>query len=341
MATRSRRRRRGGLPDWFSGTLLTVLGLVLIGALVALKWWAGVSKIEVGSDNCPLRGPPRAIHVVIFDRSDPISGQQAQRIKQLMKQYKDTAPFGYRFDIYTFEGDAKNELKPILVVCSPGRPEEANELIENPVLIRRRFEQTFSAEIDRVVDQLLKEFTLPSSPIIESLRAAAISSFGPLSESSKIPLKVTLFSDMVQHSQLYSHFRSEPDFTTLSKSVVWPSLRPDLRGAETEIYYLLRPEAKRGNGAVIQNHGHQKFWEHLIGGSNGRITQNRADVIQRLVHGVKMEGSVQNRTKRRRLHLCRGRWGCAGCRADASSTKCPTGACSPSSLSSALPVSWG
>jgi hypothetical protein len=273
MARRSRRKRRGGLPDWLTGALLGAIGLLLIGALVGLNVYFDHAKKKLGSDNCPLGEAPQAIHVLIFDRSDPISEQQAQRVKQLMKQLKDAASFGYRFDIYTFEGDAKRELHPELRVCSPGRPEDANELIENPELVRRNFEKAFSERIDQVVNQLLMETTRPSSPIIESLRAAAITSFGPLPDTSKVLLKVTLFSDMIQNSPLYSHFRSETEFSVLSKNAIWPSLRPNLRGADVEIYYLLRPEAKRTNGSSIQNRGHQKFWEDLVGQSNGRISR--------------------------------------------------------------------
>jgi hypothetical protein len=210
---------------------------------------------------------------VIFDRSDPISRQQAQRIRQVMHQLKNSASFGYRFDIYTFEGDTRNDLQPLLQVCSPGRAEEANQFYQNPDLIRRDFEEKFVKVLDEIVELLLKEWKRPTSPLIESLRAAAITSFGSLIEPNKVPLRVTVFSDMVQNTTPYSQIRSESDFTQLSKNPVWPSLRPDLRGAEAEIYYLLRPEAKRPGGRPIQNRGHQEFWELLIRASNGRLTK--------------------------------------------------------------------
>ena len=228
--------------------------------------------------NCPKDGP-QAVHVVIFDRSDPISGQQAQRIRQIMQQLKNSASRGHRFDIYTFEGDSKNELLPILQVCSPGRPEEAKELIENAEFIRRDFEEKFAKTLDATVDLLLKEEKRPSSPIIESLKAATITSFGSLSRSGEIPLRVTLFSDMIQNSRLYSQFKSESDFNKLSKNRIWPTLRPDLKGAEVEIYYLLRPEPKGPDGRPIQRHRHVEFWKHLIEAGNGRIVKKDGRVM--------------------------------------------------------------
>jgi len=202
-------------------------------------WWLRKSKPPLDADNCPRSGPT-ALHVIMIDRSDPISGQQAQRIRQHVQNLKSDAAFGARFDVYTFEGDTKNEILPIARVCAPGRPEEANELIENPDLVRRRYEERFSVVLDRAIAELLQEATRPNSPIIESLRAAAITSFGSV-KGGKIPLRVTLVSDMVQHTALASHFKAEPSFTQLSKTQAWAALQPNLKGADVEILYLLRP----------------------------------------------------------------------------------------------------
>src|SRR3954453_19583763 len=99
---RSRRARRGRGDKWI-GLSLGLIGLILIGILGGGAWWLRKTKEPLGADNCPLSGP-RAVHVIMIDRSDPISGQQAQRIRQRVQQLKNDAPFGARFDVYTFEG---------------------------------------------------------------------------------------------------------------------------------------------------------------------------------------------------------------------------------------------
>jgi hypothetical protein len=237
-------------------------------ALAAITWWVQKSHITLDAENCPASGP-RLVNLIMIDRSDPISGQQAQRIRQYIQKAKEDASFGTRFDIYTFEGDIKNELRPVVRVCAPGKPEDANELIENPDMIRRRYEEKFSSVLDKTISDLVQGNTKDSSPIIESLRGAAISSFGSIN-ASKVPLRATLISDMVQHTSTVSHFRNSPDFPALSKTMAWATLRPELNGAEVHILYLLRPSATR-SGASIQNRGHQLFWEQLIGASNGRL----------------------------------------------------------------------
>lgn len=209
---RSRRKRQDAF-DKATGIVLFVVGVVLIVALVGGAWWLRKTKVQLDAENCPLSGP-RAIHMIMIDRSDPISGQQAQRVRQVIRKIKDEAQFGTRFDVYVFEGDIKNELRPILRVCAPGRPEEANELIENPEFIRRRYAD-FSATLDQTIDSLMTATTRPNSPIIESLRAAALSSFGP-EDVQKVPLKATLVSDMVENTSAVSHYRSSPVHAALT-----------------------------------------------------------------------------------------------------------------------------
>jgi hypothetical protein len=263
---RSKRSRRSR-NDKAIGLILAVVGILLIGGLSGGAWYLHKTKVHLDAENCPESGPT-AVYVIMIDRSDPITGQQAQGIRQQIDEIKNDARFGTRFDVYTFEGDTKNEMDPLLRICAPGRPEDANELIENPEFVRRRYEE-FSKKLDDEITALLRVSTLPNSPIIESLRAAAGTSFGPF-PIGKIPLHITMVSDMVQNTSALSQFKSESNFSQLSKSPAWSMLQPHLKGAEVDILYLLRPEARRG-GVMIQNREHQLFWEQLIKASGGQV----------------------------------------------------------------------
>ena len=265
------RRARAKRSDKLTGILLIVLGIILIAALVAGIIYVRTLHVDLDKEtNCPIAGPT-AVHVVIVDRSDPISPLQAQRVTQWAELAKASAEAGTRFDIYVFEGDTQNELLPLLTTCAPEQPRDANPLYQNPENIRKRYETKFADVFDKTIAGLLHATTRPSSPIIESLRAAAQTSFGPL-VGKNIPLRITLISDLVQNSALVSHFRSAPDFEQLARSANWARLRPELRGADVEILYILRPTALRGI-SVIQNRGHQEFWTRLIAASGGRISE--------------------------------------------------------------------
>jgi hypothetical protein len=265
----ARGRRVSKSNDLWIGWGLILLGLLLSVSLGGIYWWAKHRHEPLDKNtNCPLSGP-REVHVILFDRTDPILPQQAQRIRQRMQQLRDSAAFGKRFDLYTVEGDSRSVLNPIRSICSPNRPEDANILIENPEFIRKKYQEDFVSVLDKTIDDLLQNSTRNVSPIIESMKAASITSFGPF-EARNIPFRLTIISDMVQHTPAHSHFRSEPNFSALQKSDAWRSVRPNLFNAQVNVLYLLREEARRG-GVPIQNRGHQEFWVQVVGASNGRF----------------------------------------------------------------------
>src|SRR6266852_2116184 len=120
--SRADRKKQAEKSDRRVGLVLTCVGLILIAALAGGAWW--VTTIDDPIDaatNCPKSGVVSSVHIVMFDRSDPISGQQAQRIRQVLAEMKMSAVFGDRFDFYTFDGDTTRALAPILEICSPGR----------------------------------------------------------------------------------------------------------------------------------------------------------------------------------------------------------------------------
>lgn len=262
-------RRRAARKDKAIGFTLAVVGGIIICSLGLAVWWVGQRPSPDPATNCPREGPT-SIHLILIDQSDPITGLQAQRVRQEITRLKNSANTGTRFDIYSFEGDSHNELQPLLSLCVPQKPEKASDWTENRERVRKRYEQRFSEVVDAAINRLLVASTRPSSPIVESLRAASQTSFG-LIEPGRIPLHVTMISDMVQHTAELSHFRADADFDQLARNPKWPTLRPVLKGAEVRVLYLLRPTALRNN-RPIQNEGHQRFWERLIAASGGTLT---------------------------------------------------------------------
>lgn len=270
----NRRRRRQERSDRIQNWAFGAIGAILLAALGFGLWWVNARHVPVDeTTNCPRAGP-RAVHALLIDQSDPISPQQAERVRQEMARLRDSSNFGERIDIYVMEGDTQNLLTPVLSVCNPGNPREANQLYENPEQIRRAFEERYATQVQRTIDSLLSATNRPNSPILESIKAVAIGAFGPY-EQGAIPLRLTIVSDMVQHSQAVSQFRGETGFAELSRSPTWRGLLANLKGAEVHIFYLLRPTARRGN-TPIQNRGHQQFWEQVIGAFNGRLARLEA-----------------------------------------------------------------
>lgn len=261
----ARNRRRKDRGDKAKGIVFMLLGFILIAGLAGGGYWLSQKRVKLDAvSGCPVTGPT-AIHAILIDRSDPISPQQAQQVRLVIDGYISRAKIGERFDLYVASGDTVSVLTPVASVCSPGRGDQANELYENPQMIQRQFEAKFVGVMKENLSRLLETATADSSPILESIKAAAVSSFGSI-EPGQIPLQMTIVSDLVQHSQVSSHFRGETSFDDLARRSAWRSLQANLKGATVNVLYLLRPVSVR-NGQPIQNRGHQVFWEKALSAS--------------------------------------------------------------------------
>jgi hypothetical protein len=265
----ARGRRRGSDWDRVRGVAFGFLGLVLVALLAGGGYWLSRTQVKLDAvTNCPVTGPS-AIHAILIDRSDPISPQHALQVRQIVDGYIARAKTGERFDLYVASGDAINVLAPVASVCSPGRGDQANELYQNPQMIQRQFEEKFVSVLRDNLDRLLSASTTKSSPILESIRAAAVSSFGAV-EPGQLPLQMTVVSDFIQNSALNTHFANEISFDDLGRKPAWRMLQANLKGATVNALYLTRAE-KRPNGRPIQDRGHQLFWEKAIDASGGQI----------------------------------------------------------------------
>lgn len=253
-------RRRRQRKDWDKtrGVILAIIGLLLIAGLGGGWYWATnkQTKIDIVT-NCPTSGPT-AIHAILIDRSDPITPLQAQQVRQIVDRYVKEAKIGERFDLFVANSDAVNVLAPVASVCSPGRGDQASELYQNPAMIQRQFDGKFVSVLRSNLEGLLVTSTSDSSPILESIRAVAVASFGNV-DAGSIPLELTIVSDFVQSSPAISHFRGETNFDELAKKPAWRQLQANLKGAKVHALYLNRKEAAR-----IQNRGHQLFWEKAL-----------------------------------------------------------------------------
>jgi hypothetical protein len=271
MAVRRRRPRYGARADDRRETIRgVVLGTVSLAVLGGFFWVSAMLRppeIDAAT-GCPTEGPI-AVHAIIIDHSDAISEQQAQQVRMFLRRILSNARAAERFDLYVAEGDAASSAHPIVRRCSPGRGADANALYQNPGQIQVAFEQQFRRPLDEAVEKTLEASARPTSPILETIRAVAITSFGDVERH--VPRSLTIVSDMIQNSPLYSQFSSPlTSFEQLSKTATWRSLQANLGGAQVSILYLLRPSAVTSKGP-IQTRGHQLFWEEAIRGSGGEL----------------------------------------------------------------------
>jgi hypothetical protein len=237
--------------------------VALVALYIGAGFWAREQRVDIDEASlCPKSGPT-AVTAVLVDRSDPLSQQQAQHIRQVLERVVNEALIGGRVALYVAEADAFAALPPVLALCNPGA--EANPLYQNPKQIRVRYQEKFRGRLDAEAAALLRATTRTTSPVMESIKAVCIDAFG--SAPRGVPLRLVVVSDFLQHSPIADHYR-ERDFETIFKDPRLATVLVDCKGAEVEMLYLLRP-GKDGR-PTLQTRAHQRFWDLYFQRLNAR-----------------------------------------------------------------------
>jgi len=193
-AARPRRtssRRGQGMAGNLKAVLLLGGSLAVGACLFGAHWVLAPAKADWDQATlCPAAGPS-GVHVVLIDRSDPITALQAQRVRQVVERAISEAQPAERIDLYVAEGDGRDALTPRISLCNPGR--DGNQYYQNPRRIRERYDASFRAPVEATLTSLLETSRRNVSPIIESIKAVCVGAFGSLPQGR--PTRVTVISD--------------------------------------------------------------------------------------------------------------------------------------------------
>lgn len=236
---------------------------------------------------CP-RGGPSSRTVLLLDVSDPLGTRQRAALDTLLSDLRNPLtseaemsaaglPGGVRYvepyaQLVAYSLDVEeSELEPFLRICNPGNPEEMT--IEGKLTTSKR---RMAARWDNFEERIQEAFAgetgsegLPNSPLLEALAFIVqreASSTALRATGNHTPLRVIIFSDMVQHSQALSHFRELPDWDVFERSPQYATLRSELSAIEVVIYYLQSQQYGR-----VQSPEHFIWWREAIVRMNGRL----------------------------------------------------------------------
>lgn len=278
---RPRRLHLGGLA-------LIALAVIIVAGGVGGFFALRSSRVELDPQTlCPTSGPQERT-VLLLDVSDPLSLKQQAALENLLRDLQNPAtsreamlaagvPGGTRYVerygelvAYLLETSLP-ELEPFLRICNPGNPDEIAALDQMTRSKRRAVARwrNFTEEIkEKFAGQSLTG-TQTASPLLETLALIAereVDSVALRASGKAIPVRLIMFSDMIQHSDELSHFRNMPEVSNLLKNGATAPLAADLTGVEVIIFYLRRPDY-----ASVQTPQHYKWWRNAIQQLGGRL----------------------------------------------------------------------
>jgi len=263
-ARRSRRGRAGRAKGW----LVISIGVALIVAIAAiggyLKFGERSTNRETG---CPV-DQYDSITAVLVDLTDSISPVQAAALRNALLKIRDEIPKLGRLEIYPLRPLVTSTLEPLFAGCSPGSGHEVDSSIYgNPELADRLWRIKFADEIDVVIKSLRTVEPQNTSPLFEGIQSVAVTAFGdPLSATAQSK-RLIIISDMIHHTSQLSLYSGAPDFGALKKTPYYPTIKPQLHDADTEIFLIVR-DTKHN----VQRPPLFKFWVEYIDAGDGYLS---------------------------------------------------------------------
>ncbi|MEC7291615.1 MAG: hypothetical protein VXW22_16155, partial [Pseudomonadota bacterium] len=249
------KRQRDGVGarayiQWFIVAAILVAG-------GSLTFFIADQRSNIEPDTfCDRRGPS-GVEMILIDASDSLDEVQIERAKSIVASKLQQLSAGTRVDIFVATHADGSLPAPVFSKCNPGKPGRYAGVYRDAESLREDYEQEYMMAIEREIGSLLGQPALENSPILESIRSAATRSFGRV--ESDVPKSMIIISDMLQNSDLDSHYRDDISISSFLNSERWPQAMSDLHQSDVEILYVLRPQYRDFQGAF-----HLNWWDQYL-----------------------------------------------------------------------------
>ncbi len=269
----SARRKRKKRKDIFG-----MIGIVLLFTISGGGYYFLQSSNDpLDEFQCSIKNGPNAVTAIIFDKSQSYTNDQVTDIKTSFNLWLTGKEAGNKnrpidltyfaegnlIQLYVTDQNNLNKpdgLNPVAQLCVPKDFREANEWIENPIFLKQNYDKfisTFSSTI-----KSLTEESEGTSPIMETF--VRISNSENFQIHPDKPHNMFIVSDMLQHSENYSHYRSLEGpawdaFENKMKGTVYTRVR--LNDVKVQVFWATRQSDRDRS---LQTRTLVEFWEQFF-----------------------------------------------------------------------------
>ncbi len=222
---------------------------------------------------CPRESGPSREVILLLDTSDPLSEKHRAEFRRILREMTSHSESGRhsalamrkgeRVSVYLLEGfDAP--ASPLVQICHPGGdPDEQTSmdtLTKGGLITEWRFEQFVRVLEDQFPDE--QGDSQPESPILETI-ATITARHAPSRRAftDTAPAHVIVFSDLLQHTAMLSHYGGYPLPSSLPRE-----LAADLSRAEVSLFRLERQKYEK-----YQSAKHYYWWSDWIEAMGGQV----------------------------------------------------------------------
>ncbi|ESZ26602.1 hypothetical protein [Mesorhizobium sp. L2C067A000] len=262
MARRGRRRKKGSGGTILAAAALAVLSVVMLAGFVWMWSRSGKDQIDA-STNCPMNGPV-SLTAVLIDATDPISPITMADLKnEFRKSIGRIEPGGY-LRILTL-GATPGDLTVMFDGCNPGDGSTVDSWTNNPSRRQKKWEDAFEDPLKKLPDQIPNGESASQSPIIAGIQKIKLSLYDSGLAKEGTAKRIIVVSDMIEHTALYSQYRSGLDYKKYLDSAADRTYGTSLDGVGVTILYVDR--AKKPFGSLE----HAEFWTRWVQSHHGEF----------------------------------------------------------------------
>ena len=231
------------------------IALVVIVAASAgiLHWIASRANPPLSQvDLCPVDRPISDEIIVIFDATSPWSPIQEAVIEREFRAFQSQLEAHDKVTLYSLNNVAGPLPEPALSLCHPGTIEDVEVpllgpsgtvLVTNRDMIKERWEHGFISKLDSIFSLETESAGSDRSLILETIQSSAIQAWSAREQERTSHRSLLVFSDMLQNSELYSHYRDSHWTVEDGKHLAdfGEAGTQALQGVEVMIFLLDRP----------------------------------------------------------------------------------------------------
>lgn len=241
---------------------------VALAGVIAAAYHQGKLKSDIDPETlCPKVGAS-SITVVMIDLTDPISVAQKEVIRRSLDDLARQIEIGGILEVYTIGSISKSLLHPIVKICNPGQGKNVSKYIANQERVEKRWKERYFDPLEKVLTGVVERSTTEAiSPIMESIKSAAITSFSGQSKKGKLK-RLFVISDLIENSELLNQYQGIRPFSRFNNTPGYITGRANLEDVEVYVLYIRRPGYSQ-----VQGKTHVDFWQEYIHSTGGRLTK--------------------------------------------------------------------
>ena len=246
----------------------------LIMAIITCALIAACDTTPLDEHLCPAGKSPVRQTILLLDTSDPLSPKHRSELRRLINEILRESKNDASSHFYVAPGEALivyeltedlEEVEFALKVCNPGKnPDEwkwTDDLKKGKAIASRQWDR-LEEDIEALFSELKSGASQASSPILEMLGVILPRHTPSKRSQSSDETKRThliLFSDLLQHSTMLSHYRPYPAAKDIKTTDGLRSLQTDLTGIDISLFRL-----ERADTGQWQTTDHYYWWTKLV-----------------------------------------------------------------------------